>query len=121
MPAATRMASWPAPLIWKKTLFCRLSWIPLSSTLRDRYIVRHSERRFARSRAGTVSTEVATGPPRGADSAASAPGGCRSGAQQVEQASRAERGAGRDEIACETVHLVRQARGAGEAVGHDVR
>ena len=25
MPAATSMHSWPAPLIWKKMRFCRLS------------------------------------------------------------------------------------------------
>ena len=40
MPAAVRMASWPAPEIWKKILFCRLSWISLSSMRRDRSIVR---------------------------------------------------------------------------------
>ena len=36
MPAATSIASWPAPLIWKKIWLWFLSWISLSSSLRDR-------------------------------------------------------------------------------------
>ena len=36
MPAAARIASWPAPLIWKKIWLWFLSWISLSSSFRDR-------------------------------------------------------------------------------------
>ena len=36
----TSTASWPAPEIWKKILFCRLSWISLSSIRRDSSISR---------------------------------------------------------------------------------
>src|SRR5688572_21412381 len=43
MPAAVRTASWPAPEIWKKILFCRLSWISLSSSLRDSNMVRYAD------------------------------------------------------------------------------
>ena len=39
-PAAIWIASWPAPLIWKKILLCCLSWISLSSSLRDNSIRR---------------------------------------------------------------------------------
>ena len=39
-PTAAPIASWPTPLIWKKILFWRLSWISLSSTLRESNIVR---------------------------------------------------------------------------------
>ena len=35
MAAATWTASCPAPLIWKKIRFCRLSWISLSSIRRE--------------------------------------------------------------------------------------
>ena len=41
-PAAVRTASWPAPEIWKKILFWRLSWISLSSSRRDRSMVRYA-------------------------------------------------------------------------------
>src|SRR5687768_3078980 len=44
MPAAVRTASWPAPEIWKKIRFWRLSWISLSSRRRDRSIVRYAPR-----------------------------------------------------------------------------
>src|SRR5690348_3502077 len=47
LPAATRMASCPAPEIWKKILFCRLSWISLSSIRRDRSISRYMSRSSA--------------------------------------------------------------------------
>ena len=40
LAAATSTASWPAPEIWKKILFCRLSWISLSSIRRDSSIRR---------------------------------------------------------------------------------
>src|SRR6185437_10670928 len=42
MPAAVSTASCPAPEIWKKILFWRLSWISLSSSRRDRYMVRNA-------------------------------------------------------------------------------
>ena len=41
-------ASWPAPEIWKKILFCRLSWISLSSSRRDRSIVRYAPTSWSR-------------------------------------------------------------------------
>ena len=42
IPAAVRIASWPAPEIWKKIRFWRLSWISLSSIRRDRYMFRYA-------------------------------------------------------------------------------
>ena len=47
MPAAVSTASWPAPEIWKKILFWRLSWISLSSSRRDRSMVRYMSSRSA--------------------------------------------------------------------------
>ena len=47
IPAATPIASCPAPLIWKKIFFWRLSWISLSSIRRDKYMVRYMDSRSA--------------------------------------------------------------------------
>src|ERR1039457_4509406 len=41
-------ASCPAPLIWKKILFWRLSWISLSSIWRDVTMFRYTRRRSSR-------------------------------------------------------------------------
>src|ERR1039457_1299334 len=41
-------ASCPAPLIWKKILFWRLSWISLSSIRRDVTMFRYTRRRSSR-------------------------------------------------------------------------
>src|ERR1700690_947982 len=41
-------ASCPAPLIWKKILFWRLSWISLSSIRRDVTMFRYARRRSSR-------------------------------------------------------------------------
>src|SRR3982751_3442937 len=47
MPAATSTASCPAPLIWKKIRLWFLSWISLSSSLRDSTISRYARSRSA--------------------------------------------------------------------------
>src|SRR5512140_824220 len=44
------MASCPAPLIWKKILFWRLSWISLSSIRRDVSMFRYARSRSSRDR-----------------------------------------------------------------------
>ena len=48
IPAAQSTASCPAPEIWKKILFWRLSWISLSSSRRDRSMVRYAPTSWSR-------------------------------------------------------------------------